>query len=403
MLTYEQAIERILKATPAPRAVRVTLDEALGLVLARPIVARCDLPLFDHAAVDGYAVRCADGIADAAGVTLRVVGCASAGTPSQRRLRAGQAARILTGAVIPRGADGVVMQEHVQRSGDQVIVNRWPQPGQHIRRRGEDLRRGAQALEAGRRLRAQELGLLASLGARAVPVYPRPTVAVLVTGDELKSQGGRLRAGQIYDSNGPLLTALAQQAGARVVRLGRARDLLSAVSARLTQGLTADLLLVCGGVSVGDKDVVRQAAKACGVKELFWKVDIKPGMPLFFGKRGRTLVFGLPGNPVSVFVTFEEFVKPALFRLMKRAWQDGYTQQATLASGVQVSTTRRTHFIRVRNVGRNGRLLVEPVHGQGSHQLRTLVEADGWIRMAAGQRPWPAGTPVVVKREEHDR
>ena len=190
MLTYEQAVERILKATPAPRAVRVTLDEALGLVLARPIVARWDLPLFDHAAVDGYAVRCADGVADAAGVTLRVVGCASAGTPSQRRLRAGEAAQIFTGAVIPRGADGVVMQEHVQRSGDHVIVNRWPQPGQHIRRRGEDLRRGAQALEAGGRLRAQELGLLASLGVRAVPVYPRPTVAVLVTGDELNPQGG---------------------------------------------------------------------------------------------------------------------------------------------------------------------------------------------------------------------
>ena len=398
MLTYEDALQRIVKAVPAPRPARVALEDALGLTLARPIISRGDLPRFDNTAVDGYALRVADGRPEAVGVRVRVVGCAAAGRPYRRRVGPKEAVQVLTGGVIPRGAGCVVMQEQVTRQGDEIVVERWPTPGQHIRRQGEDCGRGARVLDAGRRLRAQELGLLASLGCRTVPVYPRPTVAILATGDEIRPPGSALKPGQIYESNGAMLSALVQQAGASVIRLGQVRDALRPLMAKIRKGLACDLLLISGGVSVGEKDFVRRAARRCGIQPVFWRVNIKPGMPLFLGQCGRTLVFGLPGNPVSVFVTFEEFVKPALVRLMGRPWRDGYMTPATLAKGLTVSATRRTHFVRVRCAGENGHVNVEPLDGQGSHRLLSLAEADGWIRVVSNEGPWPAGTPVLVKR-----
>jgi len=305
--------------------------------------------------------------------------------------------RILTGAQVPLGADAVAMQEHVMQQRRQLVVQRWPPPGQNIRRRGEDLRQGTRVLKAGTRLRAQEIGLLAALGVAKVPVYPRPTVATLTTGDELQLPGKRLGAGQIYESNGPLLQALVQQAGAQAMDLGMGRDTLASLTRKVRRGLACDLLVLSGGVSVGDRDLVRNALARCGVRPLLWRVNIKPGMPLFIGRYRRTLVFGLPGNPVSVFVTFEEFVKPALYRLMGRTWQDPYTEPAVLTENLRVSRTRRTHFIRVR-CSQHNRLVAEPLDGQGSHQLRSLVEADGWIRVASNDGPWSAGTPVLVKR-----
>jgi molybdopterin molybdotransferase len=254
-------------------------------------------------------------------------------------------------------------------------------------------------LEAGAALRTQDIGLLAALGYRDVSVFPRPSVAILVTGDEVKPPGAPLRPGQIYESNGAMLSALAQQAGAQPIRLGHARDALPPLMTKIRKGLDFDILVISGGVSVGDKDFVRLAARRCGIRAVFWRVNMKPGMPLFFGVHRRTLVFGLPGNPVSVLVTFEEFVKPTLHRLMGRAWQDGYATPARLAQGLTLSTTRRTHFVRVRSVSRNGRMVVEPLNGQGSHHLLSVTQADGWIRVASTEGPWRAGARVFVKRE----
>ena len=401
MLTYEQALKRILEHSPSPRAAHVSLREALGLVLAQRITAPLDLPPFDNSAVDGYAV-CVPNEGGAPSTTIpisfAVVGCASAGSPYRGAVRPGEAVRILTGAMVPPGTDGIVMQEQVNRDGDRVLLERWPDRGRHIRRRGEDLRRGARVLEAGTRLRPQEIGLLAALGYRRVPVYLPPSIAILTTGDELQQPGARLKPGHIYESNGALLAALVTHEGARAVRLARVRDVFQPLVARIRRGLRHDVLLVAGGVSVGEKDLVRAALKACGVKEVFWQVNIKPGMPLVFGTRGRTLVFGLPGNPVSVFVTFEEFVKPALCRLMGQRWRDGYAEPAVLVADLQVSATRRTHFLRVRCSAHN-QLVAEPLNGQASHQLRSLVEAEGWIRVISNEGPWPAGTQVLVKRE----
>ena len=427
MLTYEQALKRILGATPAPRMAMVSLRESLGLVLARPMTARCALPQFDNSAVDGYAVRLPAAPAAQAGAqdapqqtnghaacaALRIIGTAEAGRPFGAPVRQGEAVRILTGAQVPQGADAVVMQEHVVRRGRRLIVQRRPTPGQHIRRRGEDLRQGTRMLKASTSLRPQDIGLLAAAGVARVPVYARPTVAILTTGNELQSPGVRLTPGHIYESNGPLLHALVQQAGARAVDLGTACDAIAPLTRKVRQGLACDLLVIAGGVSVGDKDVVRQAARRCGVRQLFWQVNIKPGMPLFVGAHRpacragrrqtggagrRTLVFGLPGNPVSVFVTFEEFVKPALYRLMGRTWQDPYQEPAVLADDLRVSQTRRTHFVRVR-CSQHNQLVAEPLDGQGSHRLRSLVEADGWIRVVSSEGPWSTGSRTFVKRE----
>lgn len=402
MLTYEEALKRILGATPSPRMAVVRLSESLGLVLARPITARCDLPPFDNSAVDGFAVRSQDAPQATNGhgahAALSVVGKAEAGRPFGALVRQGEAVRILTGAQVPQGADAVVMQEDAIRRNRELVIRHRPTPGQHIRRRGEDLRNGTRILAAGTWLRPQEIGLLAAVGVGKVPVYPRPTVAILTTGDELQRPGRRLKSGHVYESNGPLLQTLVQQAGARTMDLGMGRDTLASLTRTISRGLACDLLVISGGVSVGDKDLVRNAAQRCGIRQLLWRVSIKPGMPLFIGKRRRTLVFGLPGNPVSVFVTFEEFVKPALYRLLGRGWQDPYAESAILAEGLRVSRARRTHFIRVRCSQQN-QLVAEPLDGQGSHRLRSLVEADGWVRVASDDGPWSAGTQVLVKRE----
>jgi len=404
MLTYEDALQRAVQATPSPRVTRVRLVETLHRVLAKTVTARCDLPRFDNAAVDGYALRTADVLAPVDGaparVAFHVIGTSAAGRPYAGTVRHNEAVRIFTGAQVPNGADAVVMQEHVIRRKGRVCLQRDPKPGQHIRRTGEDIRRGSRVLKGGTRLRPQEIGLLAAVGHDTIPVYQQPTVAILVTGDELKSPGTQLGVGHIYESNSYVLEALVQAAGARATRLGVVNDTLHALTAKLRRGLAYDVLIISGGVSVGEKDFVRQAARRCGVRTVFWRVNIKPGMPLFFGHRGRTLVFGLPGNPVSVFVTFEEFVKPALWKLMGRKWHDGYTTPAMLWQDLQVSPTRRTHFIRVRCTSDTGVCLVEPLNGQGSHQLRSLAQADGWIRVRSDKGPWLAGTVVATKRED---
>jgi molybdopterin molybdotransferase len=402
MLTYEGALQRLLRSLPSPQVTSERLQEALGLVLARPVRARLDLPRFDNSAVDGYAIHAGDPPAQTTGgpaLALCIVGESQAGHPFQGTVQAGQAVRIFTGAQVPQGAQAVVMQEHAQRLQDHVLLRLRPQVGQHIRRRGEDVRRGTQVLTAGTRLRAQEIGLLAALGCVTASVYRRPVVAILVTGDEVRPPGVRLTAGQIYESNGVLLEALAHGVGARSLRLGIAGDAMRPLLAAIRRGLSSDLLVIAGGVSVGEKDIVRQALRCAGVRPIFWQVNIKPGMPLFFGRRGRTLVFGLPGNPVSTFVTFEEFVRPALSRLMGWAWRDPYTTPATLTQDLKTSQTRRTHFLRVRCAVQDGHIVAHPLNGQGSHHLRTLVEADGWIRVNAEQGPWRAGTRVLVKRE----
>lgn len=402
MLTYEEALGRIQQAVPAPRRQRVGLEEAFGLVLAESIKAPCNLPRFDNSAVDGYAMfavsheeRVSNGEPLSA---LPVVGTAEAGRPFDGVVEPGRAVRIFTGAAVPAGANAVVMQEYVTTRNEEIILDRWPRIGQNIRRRGEDVRRGRMILDAGARVRPEEIGLLAALGIQRVQVFRRPRVSILATGNELHAAGTRLKPGQLYDSNGAMLAALVRQAGATPQPLGAVPDDLELLAQEIRRGLTADVLVCSGGISVGDKDLGRQALQRCGVTRLFWQVNIKPGMPVWFGQRGRTLVFGLPGNPVSAFVTFEEFVAPALARLMGQGWRDPYTLPARLAADLPVSGSRRTQFVRVAVKGDNGTTQVTPLPDQGSHQLRSLAAADGWIRVTAnGRHALRSGSPVFVK------
>lgn len=397
MLAYEEALARILRAVPAPRPHRARLEDALGLVLARPIAAAYDLPQFDNAAVDGYAVAVA-GAGSIVGVSeLAVIGVAQAGRPFRGAVRPGQAVRIFTGAPIPEGADAVVMQESVVTGGGHIRLEQRPVDGRHIRRRGEDVRQGRTVITAGTRLRSEEIGLLAALGARSVPVFRRPSVAILTTGSELRAPGRRLKTGQLHDSNRLMLAALAQEAGALPRPLGTAPDEFEAIARGIRRGLEADVLVIAGGMSVGDKDLGRPALRRCGVKRLFWQVNMKPGMPVWFGRRGRTLVFGLPGNPVSAFVTFEEFVTPALARLMGRDWRDPYAHPAQLAADLPVSGSRRTQFVRVAVTGDNGSCRVRPLPGQGSHYLGSLADSDGWLRLSVDAQPLRRGARVLVK------
>ena len=402
MLTYEQALARILREVSPAAPVKVKLEEALGLVLAHPITARFDLPLFNNSAVDGYAIRSQDVSPSAAEdppshVSLRVIGKAEAGRPFCASVRKDEAIRILTGAQVPQGANAVVMQEHVIRRNGQLIIQRLPKAGQNIRRRSEDLCKGARILKTETLIRPQEIGLLAALGSSQIPVYPRPTVAILTTGDELKPPGSHLKAGEIYESNGALLHALLREAGASSAHLGIVRDVITPLIRKIRRGLGYDILLICGGASVGEKDLLRKATQACGIREIFWRVNIKPGMPLFFGKHRDTFVFGLPGNPISVYVCFEEFVKPAIAKLSGRSWSDPYQTCALLAKDLKLSPTRRTHFVRLSRLANNGRMCVEPLDAQGSHQLRSLTEADAWTRLVSDEGPWRAGTLVRVK------
>ena len=331
MTPYEEALERLLAAA-RPVAATETLalephpERLLGRILAAPLVAVQDLPPFDNSAMDGYAVAgltLAPGESRTLPVALRLA-AGDSFTESPPALPAGTAARVFTGAPLPRGADTVVCQEQCEEipgegTSGQVTIRvkiRGPvQPGSHVRRRGEDLRQGTVVLEAGTRLQPQHLGLAAASGSAALEVHRRVRVATLFTGNELVPAGRPLQAGQIYDSNRPMLLGLLQRLGCEVRDLGIVGDDYQATLTTLAQAAgEADLVLTSGGASVGETDHVKQAVASLGRLEL-WRVAIKPGKPLLFGRIGETLVLGLPGNPASLFVTFVLFARPLLRRL----------------------------------------------------------------------------------------
>ncbi len=324
MITPEEALARISSNVGPLPARTAPLSDAEGCVLSASLAARLDLPSFDNSAMDGYAVRASDlaGASREAPVSLRLCGEAPAGSPASVAVAAGEALRILTGAPVPEGADAVVMQEKTERVGDAVLFYATPSAGANIRPRGEDVKAQAPLLAAGSTLRPYEIGLLASQGIAEVEVIPRPTAAVLATGSEIAPPGTPLAAGKIYNSNGPALGAALRRWGVAVRDLGSAPDDPVAMASALRPAVgTCDLLLVAGGVSVGDYDYTRSVFQEFGFEEVFYKVAVKPGKPLLFGRIQApeggcaTWVFGLPGNPLSALVSLEEFVRPAIERM----------------------------------------------------------------------------------------
>ena len=376
MLTVEEALEQVLSRTPVLEAESLDVTEALGRVLAEPVVSRREIPPWPNSSMDGYAIRSADTRGGAA--RLKVVTHVAAGAMPSRAIGAGEAARIFTGAPLPDGADAVVPQEDVEASGEHVRVPATVARDAFVRPRGEDVRPGERVLEPGQRLGPAEIGLLATLGHSPVRVHRRPRVAILSTGNELADLGEEPGPGQIPNSNSYSLMAQALEAGAIPINLGIARDELPAIERRVSSARQADVLLSSAGVSVGEFDLVREALTRSGATLHLWQVSMRPGKPITFGTLGRTLVFGLPGNPVSAMVTFELFVRPALLRMSGSAVLHRPRLSARARSRILNPGPRRG-YLRVRLRRRGDGFDAELTGEQGSAILRSMTLADGLV------------------------
>ena len=391
MHSIDEALGLILGPIAPLDAARESLAAAAGRVAAEDAAAAVDLPPFDRSAMDGYAVRAGD---TAAGVALRLAGGVAAGEVSADELAAGTAAAISTGAALPPGADAVLQSELAELGDGTVTPERAIEPGRHVRYRGEDLRAGDVLARAGERLTLPRLSALASAGVGEVAVHRRPRLQMLVTGSELLPLGAPPEPGRIHESNGLMVGLLAERAGADVTHGGVVPDDREATLAAVEAGLRADVLVVSGGVSVGPHDHVKPAFEACGVEEVLWRVRIKPGKPIWFGRREHTLVFGLPGNPLSSIVCFCMFIEPALRRLQGE--RDAAPQlvpgRLTAPAG---PSDGRTTFLTARIArGEDGVLEATPTERQGSHMTGALGQSDGFAVAPHGSPGLAAGDPV---------
>jgi molybdopterin molybdotransferase len=413
LLRLEDALERMLAGVAPLTAESVQLRDALGRVLAADVTARITLPPWDNSAMDGFAVRSGD-VASAVPdrpVSLRVIGEVAAGHPPTDTVTAGTAIRILTGGMMPPGADAVVPVEDTDAPlgeaalPDTVEVRASAAAGAHVRARGSDLGEGDHLLDAGTPVRPAIVGLLAASGYGAVIVHRRPRVAILATGDELVPPGKPLGPAQIPDSNTSSLEAQARATGAEVIPLGVVRDDRASILDHLRAGVeNADVVVASGGVSVGAHDEVKAAFEELGELDL-WRVAVQPGKPLAFGRAGDTLFFGLPGNPVSSFVTFELFVRPVIRRLAGHRDLSGRSLvTARLLDTAQTSPGRRA-FLRVRlgtDPDAPDRLVARLAGGQGSHVLSALALADGLAVVPEETVDVVAGTQVSVIRLDQE-
>ena len=402
LLSVQAARERILKRFQPTPTETLPLIQSAGRVLAQEIIAADDLPPFDNSSMDGFAVRSADTAnAAASHVTLRVVADIPAGSAPQITLTQGQAARIMTGAPIPAGADAVIPVEDTdfnhRTAGTQppenVTIRRAVKTGENTRRRGMDLKKGQTVLRAGRILKPQDLGLLAMLGFAQIRVYRKPRVALLSSGDELLEVDAPLEAGKIRDSNSYMLAALISDSGADVVRLGVAKDARQSVERLLEKAAQekVDLILSSAGVSVGAFDYVKEVVEANGNLD-FWRVNMRPGKPLAFGEYRGINFIGLPGNPVSAFATFEVFVRPAIGRL--NGSNGGIRPTVRVRLAEEIESDGRESYLRAEVRERDGILLAKLTGHQGSGNLLSLVQANALLIIPAGVKCLPAGEEV---------
>jgi len=388
LLSVEQALESVLEhARPLPTE-EVALETAFGRVVREPAAAAVDLPPFPSSAMDGFAVRAAETPGELP-IAFRV----AAGGAPPGPLPAGAAAGIATGGTVPEGADAIVPVEVVEDHGERLTVPGTAGVGQHIRPRGGDVEAGAVVVESGTMLGPVQLGALAAAGVASVVCSRRPRVAVLATGDELRSPGETLEPGQIYESNRRMLAAALAGSGAEVEVLPVAADDVESHRAAIARGLAADVLVTSGGVSMGPHDLVRRVASELGVVEVFWGVAVKPGKPLAFGVRGDTLVFGLPGNPVSSLVGALLFVRPALLARQGHARPRPRYLGGRLAASLR-RNSHRDEFVRALRVDAAEGVLLEPITGQESHMIVRAASADALVHVPRGEGEIPAGGDV---------
>lgn len=395
-LTVPEALDRIRAAiAPLTERERLPIRAALDRVLADDVRSDIDVPPGTNSAMDGYAVRAADIPADGTR-ELRVVGTAWAGRPLRARIEAGTAARIMTGALLPEGADTVIIQERAESSDGLVRIGPGTRRGENVRAAGEDIRRGDTVLTRGRRLSPADIGLVASLGIGELEVIRRPRIAFFSTGDELRSIGEQAGPGEIYDSNRYTLFGMLTRLGAEIVDLGVVRDTREAVEQALRRAATADAVITSGGVSVGEADFVTETLRRLGRIE-FWKVAMKPGRPLAFGTVDKAWFFGLPGNPVSVMVTFYQFVRPALRRLCGEIADEDPRFSVVCLSKLKKRPGRVEYQRGVLERETSGRLVVRKTGAQGSGILSSMAQANCFIILPIESAGVESGSVVEVQ------
>jgi molybdopterin molybdotransferase len=388
LLSIDAALRLVLERVEPLEHEEVPTGEAAGRVLAAPALAAVDLPPFPSSSMDGFAVRASD-----LPGTLKVVGAIAAGRPAAAGLAAGEAMGISTGGAVPAGADAVVPIEAADPRDGVVVISGNVSPGAFVRDRGGDIAAGALVVAEGSPLKAAQVGALAAAGITQVTCARAPRVVLLMTGTELRAPGEPLGPGEIYESNGPMLAAQLRSAGAIVEHLPAVSDDPEALRAALERGLAADVLITTGGVSVGVHDLVRSTEAALGVEEVFWRVAVRPGKPIAFGMRDQTLVFGLPGNPVSALVGFELFVRPALLALQGVRDPAPQFRPGRLGSAVRRDATRDS-LLRARSSVAGAAVALEPVTGQESHMIARAAAADALVLVPRGDGELAAGSVV---------
>jgi len=388
LLSIREALDLVLGRVQPLEAESVALADAAGRVLAEPAKAGVDLPSFAASAMDGFALRAAE-----APATLPVAGRIAAGRPAERPLAPGEAMAIATGGVVPEGADAVVPIEDVEERNGLVVVPGEVRLGANVRPRGGDLTAGGLVVGPGVRLGPVHLGALAAAGVTHVRCGRRPRVVLAVTGSELRSAGEPLGPGEIYDANGVILATQIRSTGAEVERLPPVRDDERATRSAIERGLAADVLVTSGGVSVGVYDLVRATEAELGVEEVFWRVAVRPGKPVAFGVRGPTLVFGLPGNPVSSLVGFELFVRPALLALQGHTAPRPAFRPGRLGRPVALLEGRDS-LLRARTRVEGGEVVLDPLTGQESHMIAHAATADALVLVPKGDGELEPGAPV---------
>ena len=392
LLTLDEAIARVLEHSEPLSAEGVTVRDAAGRLVAEDAVAAVDLPPFPSSAMDGFAVRAAETPG-----TLVVVARIAAGVPVDRPLGAGEAMAIATGGVVPEGADAVVPIEYVVDRDNEVEIPEAARPGENVRPRGGDVMAGDVVVPAGTRLGPAQLGALAAAGLELVSCVRRPRVSVLTTGTELRRPGEALGPGQVYEANGIILRAALAASGAHIDELAPVADDEEAHRFALARGLDADVLVTSGGVSVGPHDLVRRIEADLGVEEVFWGVAVKPGKPVSFGVRGRTLVFGLPGNPVSALVGCELFVRPALLALQGASDPGPTYELGRLVAPIRRNESR-DELVRARASANDGVVELDAITGQESHMIARAATANALVLVPRGEGELGAGEVVRYLR-----
>jgi len=374
-MTFAQALKKILDNVLILKK-EVVLENSLGMVLAEDIYSEISMPPFNKSAMDGYAVIAED-IRNSP-EKLRCIGLIQAGGSFRRKIAPGECVKIMTGAAMPKGADSVVMIEDTLILGKYVEIKGAVRKWQNVCFKGEDIQKGKKVLEENRVISTACIALLAAVGKDIVKVIKRPKVTILNTGGEIVPPGRKLSRGQIYNSNGPQLTALLKSDGIDSIYLGIAKDKPKELMQAVKKGLKSDIFLISGGVSMGDYDFVPGVLKRAGVKEIFHKVNIKPGKPLFFGKKAETLIFGIPGNPVSNFLTYQLFIRPAVYKMSGYSSYQPRFEKGILGSPFR-QKTGRAHFVLAAAKKKDNNWHVNPVSCHGSADVLALSKANGFM------------------------